>query len=144
MASSVNCNLRKEVNHWVALILFTAIQYCTPIEDVMADQSIRLSTRDKKLKAQLQLSPEELMLDELSNQSDASLSELVNAISSVKPGINRKGINKRQILESELSRIKDSMAPVGLGITASDKAITQPESTLTQVRNFLSNMWGTP
>lgn len=110
----------------------------------MADQSIRLSTRDKKLKAQLQLSPEELMLDELSNQSDASLSELVNAISSVKPGINRKGINKRQILESELSRIKDSMAPVGLGITASDKAITQPESTLTQVRNFLSNMWGTP
>ena len=113
----------------------------------MPEPVVRLSTRDKNLKKQFQLSPAELLADELDSQSDASLAELVNEIMSVKPGISKKGINRKAILESELSRIKDSIAPVGLGINAMNlnTGVTQSVSStpLNQVMDFLSNMWST-
>jgi len=135
------------VDNWAAIVLITAAQYCTPCEVKVPEPVVRLSTRDKNLKKQFQLSPAELLADELDSQSDASLAELVNEIMSVKPGISKKGINRKAILESELSRIKDSIAPVGLGINAMNlnTGVTQSVSStpLNQVMDFLSNMWST-
>lgn len=104
-------------------------------------EPIRLSTKDRKLKQQFQLSPEELMLDEIGNQDSSSLEELRTAISKAKPGSRQ-----RMILEDELIRIKDVMTPVGLGIDAVPSGTQKtplPNSpdVLNQIKDFLSNMW---
>lgn len=99
---------------------------------------IRLSTRDKKLKKEFQLTPDELARDMWVDQQDYNITELMRAINKAPEGY------KKILLQEELDSIHNSMAEPDLGINAMGSAkpmkITSP-SALDSVKAFLTNMW---
>ena len=112
---------------------------------------IKLSTRDKNLKRQFQLSPEELLLDDLHDQSLANYDELATTIS------KQSDPKKKKILIDEYVRLRETRNKVLQSAEEMVEASVIPESTMVrtstvsapvdsptimnQVKSFLTNMW---
>jgi len=112
----------------------------------MPQPEIRLSTRDKNLKKQLQLSPTELLMDDIHDQSDTNYAELRTAIA------EQKNPKLKQILIAEHDRllenrdrvlkvVSDLMPVESPDVNTAPKQESTSPSVIDQVTEFLSNMW---